>query len=161
MNLEFLPIDLSHHTAVCIQFAEDMQVYNFGSAAQFHGSDGKGAERYIERLRAQLSADPESGLHVWQDSEIVGQLILGRFIDLSIGYISVFYVIPAERGRQVANVMEAYAADWFRKRGFASARLSVAPTNVRAMRFYRRHGWEDLGARADKPELHNMEKVFP
>ena len=98
MKLEFLPIDLDRHADLCIAFAEDLDMCSFGSAEQFHGEDGKGAERYIQRLRAKLDADPEGCLHVWLGSAVVGQLNLGRFIDPSIGYISVFYVAAANGG---------------------------------------------------------------
>jgi ribosomal protein S18 acetylase RimI-like enzyme len=160
MRLEFRPVNLDRHADLCVSVAEDMELCSFGSAMQLHGEDGLGAERYIQRMRDKLSADPESCLHVWQDDEIVGQLNLGRFIDPSIGYIHVFYVAPAWRGKGVANEMEEFAARWFVVRGLASARLSVSPTNARAMRFYVRRGWRDFGPRADKPTLHNMEKMF-
>ncbi len=111
-------------------------------------------------MRDKLSVDPGCCLHVWCGDEIVGQINLGRFIDPSVGYISVFYVAPVWRGSGVADAMEEFAAVWFKGRHFRSARLSVSPTNVRAVRFYIRRGWRDLGPRADKPELHNMEKVF-
>jgi ribosomal protein S18 acetylase RimI-like enzyme len=73
----------------------------------------------------------------------------------------VFYVAPAWRGKGVADEIEEFVAAWFIARGFRSARLSVSPTNVRAVRFYLRRGWCDLGSRDDKPALHNMEKTFP
>lgn len=160
MNLEFLPIDLNHHAPLCVAFAEDLDVCSFGSAEQFHGEDGQGAERYIQRLRAKLADDPEGCLHVWLGGVVVGQLNLGRFVDPSVGYIGVFYVVPQWRGKGVADGMEQHATDVFKRRGFASARLSMTPSNMRAVRFYLRNGWQDLGPREDKPELHNMEKTF-
>lgn len=160
MDLEFLPIDLDRHADLCIAFAEDLDRCSFGSAEQFHGEDGKGVDRYIQRLRAKLAADPEGCLHVWLDGAVVGQVNLGCFIDPSIGYIGVFYVIPEWRGKGIADAMEQYAMAWFQRHGFASARLSMTPSNVRAVRFYLRNGWRDLGPREDKPELNNMEKRF-
>ncbi len=145
---------------MCITFAVDTNMCSFGSAEQLHGEDGKGTERYIQRLRAKLAADPESCLHVWLGGTVVGQLNLGRFIDPSVGYVSVFYVAPQWRGKGVADGMEQYATDWFKRRGFASARLSVTPSNVRAVRFYLRSGWRDLGPREDKLALHNMDRTF-
>ena len=56
--------------------------------------------------------------------------------------------------------MEQYATAWFKRHGFASARLSMMPSNIRAVRFYLRNGWRDLGPREDKPKLHNMGKSF-
>lgn len=160
MELEFRPVDLLRHTGLCISFAEDMDMCSFGTASQFHGTDSLGAARYIERMQAKLDADPEICLHVWYNDEVVGQLNLGHFINPSVGYIHVFYVVLHWRGQGIADRMEAYAGEWFRQRQFTSARLSVSPQNIRAMRFYSRRGWQDLGPRADKPEMHNMEKAF-
>ncbi|MBH8555831.1 hypothetical protein I8751_26485 [Nostocaceae cyanobacterium CENA357] len=41
-----------------------------------------------------------------------------------------------------------------------SARLSVSPTNLVAMRFYLKQGWVDLGQREDAPEVHDLEKTY-
>jgi ribosomal protein S18 acetylase RimI-like enzyme len=159
-HLEFKPIDLENHADVCIQFAEDTEVCSFGSVDGFRENDGQGAQRFIERIGEKLSKDPQSCIHVWKDGVIVGQIHLGQFIDPLIGYIHFFYVAPSWRGTEVAQQMEQHATSYFRQRGFEAARLSVSATNLRAMRFYLRCDWKDLGPREDKPGVHNMEKIF-
>ena len=160
VNLEFRPIDLDKHADLCLRFIEETHLCSFGSMDGFYEEDGKGAERFIQRIRAKLSEDPQGCLHVWKDGVIVGQLHLGRFIDPAIGYVNFLYVIPECRGSGVATAIESYAADYFRRRGFRAARLSVTAKNVRAIRFYRRHGWKDLGPRPNRTGTHNMEKTF-
>ena len=159
-SLNFKPIDLENHARVCIQFAEDTEICSFGSVDGFREPDGKGAERFIERVKAKLAQDPFSCIHVWKDDNIVGQIHLGQFMDSSIGYIHFFYVAPAWRGKGIAAHLDNYATTYFKQRGFKSARLSVTPANVRAVRFYLNRGWKDLGPREDKPNIHNMEKDY-
>jgi len=152
---EFLPIDLDSHTDLCIQFALDS---TFGSPKMLTGEDGLGAQRYIQRMRDKLSADPNSCVFIWLDGEVVGQMNLGRFNNENIGYVHFFYVIPEWRGKGVAKTMAEFTDEWFRQRGFTTALLSVSMDNGRAVRFYVRQGWKDLGPRPDRPDLHNMEK---
>src|SRR5207253_8253556 len=59
-HLEFRPIDLEKHSDVCVSFREDSYLCSFGSAEQFHGSDGKGAQRYLEWLRQRMADLPNS-----------------------------------------------------------------------------------------------------
>lgn len=124
----------------------------------FDDEGGQGPEHFTQRIATKLSQDPESCLHVWKDDIVVGQLNFGTFIAPTVGYISHFYVTPEWRGTGVAGEMEAYAVQHLRRRGFRSARLSVIATNTRAMRFYLKHGWRDLGPREDRPIAHNMGK---
>jgi len=145
---------------ICVQFVEDTAIINFGDAHEFYGEDGRGADRYIERLRKKQSEDPECIVHVWLNNQIVGQVNLGRFTEPSLGYLNLLYVVPEWRGRGVATAIEAYASKWFHQRGFGSARLSVSISNLRALRFYLKHEWRDIGAREDRPAVHNMEKLL-
>ena len=155
LELTFTPIDLQTHHGLCIQFAVESTV---GCPEKLYGEDGLGGQRYIQRMRDKMSADPGSCLFVWLAGDVVGQMNLGHFNDESIGYIHFFYVVPEWRGRGVANTMAEFADEWLNQRGFTKALLSVALDNERAVRFYLRRGWKDLGARPDRPDLHNMEK---
>lgn len=159
LNLQFKPINVQRHADLCFKFMEDTHLCSFGTRDGFD-EDGQEAERFTERIRAKLAQDPESCLHVWQDDVIVGQLNFGTFVDPAIGYISHFYVTPPWRGTGVAAEMDAYAGRHLRCRGFRLARLSVIAANVRAVRFYQKHGWQDLGPREGHPAAHNMEKVY-
>jgi len=160
LSLQFKPINLQQHADLCLKFIADTHLCSFGSMEGFEGEGEQGHERFIERIASKLSQDSESCLHIWKGDAIVGQLNFGTFVDPAIGYISHFYVTPEWRGTGVASEMETYASQHLRRRGFRSACLSVIATNTRAMRFYQKHGWRDLGPRADRPVAHNMEKTY-
>ena len=159
-DLQFVPIDLDQHLEIFLNFIRDTHLCSFGSMEGFIDSEGRGEERFVERVRTRLAEEPESCLHVWQGAEIIGQLHLGRFVDPAIGYINMLYVSPKWRGTGVAGAIEKYACSSLQAHGFQSAYLSVAAQNHRAIRFYKKQGWADLGPRSDKPSTHNMKKIF-
>ena len=158
-ELVFKPIDLAKHRELFLNFMRDTHLCSFGSMDGF-ANDTDGQECLIERVRSKLDAKPNSCLHIWNDEQIVGQLHLGQFVDPSVGYINLLYVIPEWRGAGIASLIEDYASAALQEQGFHSARLSVTLQNRRAIRFYLKKGWKDLGPRADCLSVHNMEKVF-
>ena len=56
-----------------------------------------------------------------------------------------FYVLSAWHGTGVAGEMMDWAVDEARRRGARHVYLSVFTNNERAQRFYRRHGFEEVG----------------
>ena len=157
--LTFKPIDLAATTAICIRFREDSFVASFGDSAKFHEADGKGAERYIEWLRAKISKDPASAVHVWKGAEIIGQMELGVFKnEPGVGNVNLYYLVPEKRGQGYARYLDEYAVHYLKGLGLVKTKLSVSPTNACAVRFYEKQGWRDLGPRPGHPEVHWMEK---
>jgi ribosomal protein S18 acetylase RimI-like enzyme len=158
-NLIFKPIDLLSDGETCVRFSEDAHIASFGNADRFHEKDGKGAERYLAWLKKERERDPFSCVHVWLDSKIIGQMTLGRLkADPGMGYVSLYYLIPEHRGSGLSRYLDEFACTYLKSLGFTLARLSVHPENVRALAYYRKHGWRDLGPRPDHPELNWMEK---
>ncbi len=157
-TLTFKPINLEQHTDLCLQFIADTHLCSYGTLDGF-SEEGQTPQRFLDRIAVKLADDPESCLHVWQGEEVVGQINFGTFVDPAIGYLSFFYVAPPWRGTGVAAEMDAFVARRFRRRGYKTARLSVTAFNERAVRFYLRCGWTDLGPREDNPATHNMEKT--
>ena len=49
----------------------------------------------------------------------------------------------------------------FQRHQVRVARLTVSPTNGRALRYYARHGWRDLGPRAGASHVHDMALLVP
>ena len=160
-EVEFRPIDLALHAELCLRYREDSFVCSFGSAERFHEHDGKGGIRYLQWLKNKLSENPFSCVHAWYKSQIIGQLEIGRWKeDATIGYVNLYYLIPEFRGKGKAPALDQYVTLFFTGLGLKRARLSVAPGNERAVRFYSRHGWRDLGPRPGAAEVHYMEKDY-
>ncbi len=158
-TLQFKPINLQKHAGLCLQFISDTHLCSYGPMDDF-SEEGQTPQRFLDRIAAKLADDPESCLHVWQGDSIVGQINFGTFRDPAIGYLSFFYVAPEWRGTGVAAEMDAFVTRRFRQRGYKTARLSVTVFNERALRFYRKCGWADIGPREDNPAAHNMEKTI-
>lgn len=157
LSLQFKSINLQQHGDLCLQFIADTHLCSYGTLDDFL-EDGQTPQRFLDRIAAKLADDPESCLYVWQGNSIVGQINFGTFVDPAIGYLSFFYVAPEWRGTDVAAEMDAFVTQRFRQDGYKTARLSVTAQNTRAMRFYLKCGWTDLGPREDNPATHNLEK---
>ncbi len=153
------PVDLYKDAQTCIRFREDSFVVSFGDAEKFHEADGKGAQRYLGWLSEKIAKDPQSVVHVWNDNEIIGQIELGRLRDdQSRGYVNLYYLVPIFRGKGLGTHLDTAAMNYFKNLGLTSARLSVSPTNLPAVAYYKKMGWVDLGPRPEHPEVHFMEK---
>jgi ribosomal protein S18 acetylase RimI-like enzyme len=160
-TLEFKPINVEQYQDLCVHFRADSFVCSFGSADRFYEEDGSGVNGYLHWLRQQIAENPNSCVHVWQGERIVGQMEMRRWKrDPSIGYVNLFYLIPEFRGRGFGRQLDQYAANFCSQLGCRSARLSVSPTNLMAVKFYLKQGWVDLGQREDAPEVHYFEKTY-
>jgi hypothetical protein len=60
----------------------------------------------------------------------------------------------------VGEFLDNYATQYFHNKQLKCARLSVSPQNNRAIAFYKKMGWKDLGPRQDAPEVNFMEKIL-
>jgi GNAT superfamily N-acetyltransferase len=168
-RLTFAPIDLERHADLCAQFRADSFRVSFGSderVYQEHATspttvhpDGRGRAQYVTWLAQRMREFPGSCVHVWHHDAVVGQIEMGRFRgDASVGYVNLFYLIPAYRGHGLGAQLEQYALAFLRRTGYQRVRLSVSATNPQAIAFYLKHHWQDLGPRADHPDSHYMEK---
>ena len=152
------PMDLQRSAELCVTLRRDSYVCSFGDEAAFireNGADGSG---YLEWLRPRVAEFPAGHVHVWRGPDIVGQMEMRvREGVPAFLYVNLFYVIPGERGKGVGEVLHRYAVDLCRAEGVSVARLSVSPSNQRALAYYRKHGWQDLGPHPAKPGVHAME----
>lgn len=155
--LSFRPVNLNQDSNVCVRFFEDMLLCAFGSAQQLHVPDGR--QRYLQSLQEKAAEAPGSVVHAWDETRIVGQIEMSLLkTEPAVGYIHFFYLTPEWRSRGAGKLLLAYATHFLAGLGCERMRLSVSETNQRAARFYRHHGWADIGPRQDKPELRLMEK---
>jgi len=155
--LVFRPLGLPGDGALAVHFSEDAFVCSFGSAERFWAEAGRDGRRWVERLGEKLQQDPRNAVNAWLGGSIVGQVVLGSSeTEPSTGHVNLYYLVPQWRGRGLAQQLDAYAVDVLRDQGYRSATLNVSPTNVRALRFYLRCGWNELGAPPDAPFVHAM-----
>jgi ribosomal protein S18 acetylase RimI-like enzyme len=154
-RLRFAPIDMHLHRDQALSFREDSFYCSFGDTSGFH------RDEYIAVLEARLARDPWSAVHAWLGERIVGQMEFGQFKpDPSIGYINLYYLIPEQRGQGIAGQLDAHATDHLTRRGHRRAHLSVSPSNTRALRYYARHGWTQVGPRPEAPNVVLMHKTL-
>ena len=158
-SVRFEPVDLVRDRDTCVRFRRDSYFCSFGEGEAFDPSSG-GVAGYLERLRERLATLPEGIVHVWRVDAIVGQIEAQIPPALGTGYVNLFYLVPEVRGSGIGDQLHAYVVSLFSRRSVPSARLSVSPTNARALRYYAKHGWRDLGPRPDHPTVHLMELVI-
>jgi GNAT superfamily N-acetyltransferase len=159
--LSFKTIELPQSESFCIQFRVDSYVVSFGDASQFYKECGADGAVYIDWLQKKLSKDPASAVHIWEGGSIIGQMELGVLKDNpQIGNVNLYYLVPDKRGLGYSAYLDAYAIQYLKNRGLSKSRLSVSPTNTRAIRFYEKNGWKDIGPRSTNPLVHWMEKSF-
>jgi ribosomal protein S18 acetylase RimI-like enzyme len=143
--VRFDTIDLARDADTCVAFRRDSYVCSFGTDQRFV-STGNGIEGYLEFLRERIARFPQGHVHVRQGSEIVGQMEMRTLDDEPpTGYVNLFYLVPAARGSGLGSALQQYAREFFRSGGARLARLSVSPSNHRAVAYYLKHSWRALG----------------
>lgn len=151
-RLRFLPIDLSQHFDVCVEFLTDAFSCSYGDTEMLAAIGG--APEYRRGLERLLSVFPQGAVHLWRDAGIVGQVELN--LRGSVGHVNLLYLVPELRGSGLGELLHTYTVNVLRAHRVVEARLAVGPGNVRAMRYYSKHGWRDLGPRPDRPYVHGM-----
>lgn len=73
--------------------------------------------------------------------------------------MNLFYLVPEARGTTLGDKLHQYVVALLRRAGLRSAQLSVSPTNARAVSYYVKHGWKDLGPRPGHELVNTMELV--
>ncbi len=153
------PLDLDLHGPAAIVLTRDAFVESFSSSDRFDaelGADGSGV---VEQLKRRLAADPTTVWGAVEDGRLVGLLVLGRFEETPpVGHLVLIAVGPEARGTGLADRLLALGEATLARSGFDRARLRVAARNKRALRFYRRHGWTDVGEYPVVPGLRVFER---
>lgn len=157
--LRFATIDLAAHASICVAFRRDSFVCSFGSDERFVANAGPDGAGYVERLRQHIADFPDGYVHVWQGGAIIGQLEM-RIKDepRHHGYVNLFYLVEAQRAAGHGDALHDYALAFMCKHGVDSMQLSVSPTNARALAYYRKHAWRDLGLRPGRDDVHLLER---
>ncbi len=146
MTLEFRTIDLERHGALCSQIRAETFAVSFQSDALFWAEAGEGGEFYLAALRERMLYLPGSCVHAWRGDELVGMVELKPFAkEPTVGYVNTFYLMPTFRGQGLTQALENYTKEFFLGLGITTVRLTVSPRNTRAVSYYRKHGWEEIG----------------
>ncbi|MEJ2766248.1 GNAT family N-acetyltransferase [Photobacterium sp. MCCC 1A19761] len=140
-DIHFRPIDLSRDFQTCHDFRRDSYVCSFGTDDGYAQS----VIGYQERMQQRLDQPGWFYIHLWQGEQIIGQLEFRAFSDVAgYGYVHLIYLIPACRGRGIADLAQTFIANTLKHQGCKGALLSVSRTNTRAVKHYQRWGWRYL-----------------
>jgi GNAT superfamily N-acetyltransferase len=77
-----------------------------------------------------------------------------------IGYVNLYYLVPEARGSDLSERLDEYVWSFYADLGIKRARLHVGPAYSRAIRFYEKHGWKNLGPDPRHPEILLFERTF-
>lgn len=154
--LTFRTIDLTAHSQVALRF-RDAAIRDGGGTLDRDRTD----RGYLMWLRERIAAEPRFAVHAWRDEAIVGEIVLDRYWhDPSAGWVNRHYLVPEERGSGAAAEFDAYTEAVFTELGMEKAYAVTFPGNDRALRFYLKRGWSDLGSPAWAPRVHLLEKRY-
>ena len=160
-SVRFETIDLDRHEDLCVAFVDETFRASFGDPDRFRREFGPNGEVYRVWLRDAVRDHPGGHVHAWIGEVIVGQIAMRPLSETpDIGYVHLVYVAPDWRATGVGDRLDAYTSAWLREQGCRRARLSVSETNERAIRFYRRCGWTDVGPRPGKPGERVLERAL-
>ena len=147
MTLAFRDIDLEQHGALCTKIRAETFAVSFDTDALFWAEAGPQGEFYLAALKERMEYLPGSCVHAWIGDDIVGMLELKPSArDSGVGYVNTFYLLPAFRGQGLTDALEDYIKDYFTGQGMTTVSLTVSPDNRRAVAYYRKHGWKDMGS---------------
>jgi ribosomal protein S18 acetylase RimI-like enzyme len=137
--LVYRTIDLDVDRAVILANYRD-------TAAASYGADARcPVANYLAWLKSRIEEFPDGHVLAWLADQCVGQLELQVPYGLSRGYVNLFCVTPAFRGKGYARRLHDYAQRYFRSWEADTIELHVSQTNVRAIGFYRHMGYRVMG----------------
>lgn len=154
-EIQFKIADLHNHINTCVKFREDSFMSSLDSKQSLFEEMGENGEKYLKWLLPFAKQNPEGVIHIWKHDKIIGQLeFMIRPPNFNQGYINLFYLIPDVRGTGVSALMHNYVTNALIQKGCTSARLSVSETNLRALSFYKKNGWQYLRPREENNSVH-------
>lgn len=155
--ISFKPINFEEHLDICIQFRED------SFRASFPGSDvwkeHWDPDEYANWIQQHATRFPDGAVHIWLNSNIIGQLEFSY--GNGKGHVNLYYLAPAYRGKGLAKQAHDHIANTLRAHNCQYATLRASPTNIRALGFYAKLGWQDLGPDGEHPQVNTFELKLP
>lgn len=148
--IEIRRMDLNSHKELCIELREDSFRVSFPDSWRKHW-DADGYSNWIEKHAEKY---PDGALHVWHRGRIIGQLEFSYSADN--GHVNLYYLVPEYRGKGYGILCHEHVANTLIKSGCKTATLRVSPENSRAIKFYEKLGWSDLGIEPDYGNVHKF-----
>lgn len=128
---------------------------SFGHTYAPHDLEAFLAARFTPERQGAEIADPDALMLVACGGHFVGGYLFAAPVDLPIEIadpvavqVNRIYVHPDHHGAGAARGLMDAALDWAKGRGAREMYLTVAPDNARAIAFYRRYGFDIIGAYA-------------
>jgi len=151
--MHFDTINLERDIDTCIRFRRDSYFISFNTYEGFELS----MRGYKSRMKDRIGYLPDGNCHLWDRDAIVGQTEM-KFVEApSVGYVSLLYLIKDYRSKGLGKLLHDRAIKVFTELGKSSIKLSVSISNERALSFYAKHGWKNLGPRPGKEEVYLMQ----
>jgi len=112
-----------------------------------HGTEtGFVAAPYLTAAANHHASDPRSVLKIYSLEDFAGILDLDplRGSHAGYGWITLLYLAPELRSKNLAVQLLGRAVCYYEERGMRSVRLHVASDNPRAVEFYRKNGFSPI-----------------
>ena len=100
-----------------------------------------GRWRHLDWLRDRVEEFPDGHVMAFDGPRYVGQLELQVPYGMTTGYVNLYYVTEAARGKGYGRRLHEYAERYFPSWEADRIELHVAPLNERALGFYRHMGY--------------------
>lgn len=147
-NIQFKPINFDE-LDLCVQFRLDTFKISFPDSNKWQALWDE--EAYGTWLIQHAKNFPLGAVHIWRDGAIIGQLEFG-YGDAS-NHVNLFYLKAQYRGKGLSQTLHDYVTSTLKKAGTQNATLRACPTNLPAVGFYLKNGWQDCGADEKQPEV--------
>ncbi|MGH7215201.1 MAG: GNAT family N-acetyltransferase [Tepidisphaeraceae bacterium] len=135
--------------------------YRDAGLASFRGDGSRISSRevYLHWLRSRIEEFPDGHVLAHLGERCVGQLELQVPYGMNVGYVNLYCVTPAFRGLGFGRLLHEYAERYFRSWEAERIELDVAPSNERAVKFYRRMGYHFVGSQGRLWRMHRDLRV--
>lgn len=139
-NIHYHPMDLEKRGQRFLDCYKDAWI-------QAHGSLEGFSDIYLEVAKKRSREFPMSVLEAFLGDKSVGilELNIGRDEEQGAGCIAFYYMDEPYRGKGLAVQLLGEATSIYRRLGRRSLRLRVAETNKRAIAFYQKFGFRQIG----------------
>lgn len=150
--IEFRYVNFESDLETCLAFRKDSFICSFPGSDEW--KKRWNPDHYAAHIRDFAKRYPFGVVHVWSESEIIGQLEFEY--GGSNGHIYLFYLRPDVRGTEAAILIHEYVVSELKKAGCETASLRVSPSNARAISYYKKHGWQDQGLDSVRKNVHTF-----